>query len=161
MNKKRSDATQLLREEVQRVLATATAPLTSLQIAEEPGVASLGLGSSRVAMEMTAIYMVKNKPYPLKRIPCSHGRLKWEYFNPRVVKLAPTTLPVADRRAPEQPPVNAVNSNEFTFDPVAFDPPVEAESTVEPPEQAVTLPNGVKSITLTIGGVMVKIELGA
>lgn len=156
MGVKQSDRTVLLREAIKNVLDNATEPMTAVEINEKQEVFELGLGSTAVSMELSALYNVANKPWPIKRIPAEPGkRSKWVYFNPKVVKLA----------YKEKAPVNTVKSEdapavvspvpEFQFNPVEFVPEAAAA-----PEVNVPVPAGVKSITLSVAGVTIKIELG-
>lgn len=149
-----SDETVLIRDAIKVALDTATEPLTSDEVARHPEVQSLGLPHDMVSRELKALYDKSKKAWPLLRIPSSKpGRNKWEYFNPRVVKLAHK-----EKAAPA--PVNDVKSEpvpvpEFTFNPVEFVPePVAA------PDVSVPVPAGVKSVTLSVAGVTIKIELG-
>lgn len=157
-----SDETTLLRDAIQEVLAGATAPMTSQELYESDPVRSLGVDPNRVSRELKTLYELLVKPFPLKRVPNSQGRCMWAYFNPKVVKLAYTPAE-PPRPAPEQGPVNDVKSAEpeFHFNPVEFlHPSPVASATEDVAEPKVPEPTSkVKSITVSVAGVSIKIDL--
>lgn len=154
MAAKISDDTALLRLAIKEVLDQATEPLTSAQVASSPAVHWLGIGE-RTAIELANIYNMKAPPFRVKRIPSNVKGVKWQYFNPDVVKLAYTPAE-PPREAPPQEPVNTVKPQEFKFNPLDFLNPM-AESAVETVKPAPR--STVKSITVTVEGITVKIDL--
>lgn len=150
-----TDETILLRDAIKEVLDKANEPLSPDAIAEHSAVFGLGLPKARVSRELRAMYEVQKKPWPLLRIPSSSpGRSQWDYFNPNVV---PLVARGPDRRQePDPMPVNSVNPPAFEFNPVEFaaEPPAAPQG-----DASVAVPAGVKSITLTVSGVTVRIEL--
>lgn len=155
-----SDETTLLREAIGQTLAQATEPMTSGDVYDTPGVRSLGLSPDRVSRELKTMHSRVDKPFPLKRIPHGGpGKSKWAYFNPDVVKLAYTPAE-PPRAAPSQGPVNDDKSTPaFEFNPVEFVAPVAspATDTAEPPTPQPG--STVKSITVTVAGISIKIDL--
>lgn len=149
-----SEDTALLRIAIKDALDKATEPLSSAQVAQDPAVQQMGLGE-RTAIELANMYNMKAPPFPLKRIPSNVKGSRWQYFNPDVVQLAYTPAE-PQRAAPPLPPVNGVKLPEFAFNPVDFHPPAPAEAVELPSPPADTV---VKSITVTVAGITVKIDL--
>lgn len=157
MSRKQSDETTLVRMVIKEVLDTATEPMTAAAIAQHPAVVSMGVSRDKTSQELSAMYrLTTKKPFPLCRLPSSSNLAQYEYYNPDVVKLA------VGRRATDDTAVNDVNTQpeakpvqaaQFAFNPVEFQ--------AEPANAAVSVPAGVKSITLTIGGVNIRIELNS
>lgn len=153
-----TDETALLREAIKEALGNATEPMTSTQVADTPVVMELGLSSNRVSRELKAMHQKKKSSWPIKRIPsAAPGHNTWEYFNPDVVKLVARA---PDRRQAADPaPVNGVNPPPaFEFNPVEFEQAAVADAATGP-EVNVPVPPGVKSITMTVAGVTIKIDL--
>lgn len=149
MATKQSDESILLREVITEVLAGATEPLTNQEIHDDHRVRVLGLTADRVSRELSHMIRIAATKPKVSRVPSAKGLCKWAYFNPKVVKLA---------YAPSKPatpePAASVNdvkspAPEFHFDPVSFAlaaPEVPAAPTV-------------KSITVTVAGITVKIDI--
>lgn len=162
MSRKLSDETALLRMAIQEALASAVAPMSGAEVASCAPVASLGLESTRVSHELAQLYKRRAKLFPICRTWAATGKATFEYYNPDVVRLAVAPREerrMSPRREAPAAPVNGANSS-FEFNPIAFgrDPDLAPEV---PSAANVSLPSGVKSITLTVGGVVVRIELGA
>lgn len=152
-----SDETSLLRDAIGEVLSRATAPMSSVEIYDDAAVRTLGITTYRVSRELKALYKRQKQVFPLKRIPHHTGKSKWAYFNPRVVKLAYTPAE-PPREAPAQGPVNGVKP-EFTFDPIDFAPPAVTAEIADQPEPAPEPRSTVKSITVSVSGISIKIDL--
>lgn len=159
MSRKPSDETELLRMAIQEALASATAPMSGAEVASCAPVANLGLDSHRVSHELSQLYKRRAKLFPLCRTYAAAGKATYEYYNPEVVKMELVPREerrTAPRREDDQAALNAVNPapSEFQFDPVSF-----AAEPVPTSDANVSVPAGVRSITLTVGGVVVRIEL--
>ncbi len=166
MSKPISDDTAVLRLAIQQVLASAKAPMTSQQIAEHQEIVSLGLPDHRnkVAITLVNMYDLKKRGFRLCRVPTGQGRTKWEWYNPDVLPhlmFVPPKMP-----APVNPvksaPLNPVIPPGFEFNPVDFavaEPDPVPDAPYSEPVVPVQVPVGVKSITLSVAGVTIKIEL--
>lgn len=154
------DGTLLLRDAIRVVFAQASEPMTSTEVGDAPDVKELGLPLARVAIELSNMYTGKYKTFPIARIPAPSGsRCQWAYFNPEVVRLEYTPHVPKVRAAPVND-VKSAPAQEFLFDPVQMVMDMAAPSVDEPETPAVTVPAGVKTITLTVAGVSIKIEIG-
>jgi hypothetical protein len=155
MAKAASDKTVLLRAAIAEALNHATEPMTSAEIADTLWVKDLQLTNLDVAPEIAGLYNLRPRVrgYPLLRIPAGKGRFKWSYFNPKVV-----TLVAPPKAAAPAPPVNTVNSDApaFEFNPVDFDPVTPDVSPT--PTESVSVPAGLKSMRLSVGGVTITFE---
>ena len=150
-----TDETILLREAIEQVLREAARPMTSVQIHEAAAVRELGVSVKRVSHALRELWMLRRKPFPLGRVDAPTVRPKWEYYHMDVCN------PLAYRtRKPVE--VNDVNSEpqvqepEFQFNALEL-----GENELTPPAAQVQVPPGVKNITLSVGGVTIRIELNA
>jgi hypothetical protein len=149
-----SDKGSILRESIGLVLREAKEPLTNQDLAESQLLAGLEFTPNDVSMTLVKMFNSTRRPFPLKRIRL-HGRgAKWGYYNPEVVQVLedkprPKKTAAAEPPPPPAPPAPA----EFRFDPIDLPRELAAQ------EPTVTVPPGVKSITIRIGGVSIQVEL--
>lgn len=155
MSRAMTEKTQLIRTALESVLMDATRPMGATELYQHPDIAALGVSDKDVSNQLFQISKVKDKPFQLRRVflPAAGSSQKWGYYIQGVV-------PVVEDRRPEKPkpadppaPVSGA-PEDFTFNPVEFAPVCP-----EPGDAKVTVPPGVKCITLTVGGVGIRIEL--
>lgn len=153
-----SGETRILRAAITKVLMRATAPMPADEIARSPEVAATGLPRHKASLCVAHMYRLKNTGPTLHRIEFDDTRPA-KYYLPGVLsaslmggKAFDDGKSMATRKKPA--PVNNVKPEpqEFTFNPVEL----EAATPIDVP---VSVPPGVKCITLTVGGVSIKIEL--
>lgn len=163
-----SDKTVLLREALRTVLDKATAPMNAAEVNSYSEISRLGTFPHETAIELAHLWARKKSLFPIARIAGPKG---YEYFNPEVVKLSYPPLPKPGERVNSvKPPIPPVRP-EFEFNPVEFEAqaspahdPVDqvAETIDEPAEPAnVVVPAGVKCITISVGGVTIRVEMSS
>lgn len=168
--------TAILREAIEEVLLSASAPLTAMEIAQAPSVAALGVSEQNV---QSALYTMHQNPhlcaFKMVRVQASRGDTSawWEYYNPDVL----TTLPKRSdapratrrkkpaRRRADRASLPAAQPGEFKFNPEEFlqDIPESARQVgpfpVEPGSAPVAPERKPRAMSISVGGVTVRIEM--
>lgn len=95
-------------ETIEYVLATASAPMTSVQIAQHPDMEAINAGVDNTSRLLWQLVTAKHKPFPIARIPYhGPGSPQWEYYDPsRINPLISNALRDDEQAEPE---VNTVN----------------------------------------------------
>lgn len=144
--------TQLLRELIPAVLARQTRPVPASEIAQAPEISSLNLSEPAKDTSNALTGMYRNRKYPhLKRVfqPQPGRSTKWGWFDARAVT---DVAEVAKTKPAAKAPPRV--EPEFKFDPVELTAPATT-----PAAPVVSLPPGVRSITIQTGGVSIHINL--
>ena len=152
------DETRVLREAITQVLMRATRPMTSSELASAAEVAATGIPKHKAALCVAHMYRLKSG-LVLHRID---NDVPGKYYVPsilpdKLLKGVPFSEEGTKRVAA---PVNPVKSGPaakvFEFDADKFELQAVPAANVDVPVQ---VPAGVKCITLSVGGVSIKIEL--
>jgi hypothetical protein len=164
MARKLSDRFANIRAALELVFESATVPLTAGAIAEHSIMATEGFTASEVSSALSRLLKLDHPPFPLNRILVGVGNNRWAWYNPSVIPQLedkPRTPPpppdgatvvkewsatgsTITQAAPPPPP-------DFKFDPLPF--------SREQAQPTVDVPPGVKSITVSVGKVSIRIEL--
>lgn len=148
-----------LRLAIRDVLAMATEPLTSPQIAGTLAVQQTGASIVEVSNALYNLMRLKRKAFPLKRLANpGKGQAQWQYYNPTVIK----PLSVASKVVSAPPTRGEDATLENTKVPeFHFNPWLEQPEPIRPgqPDEGVVVTQGVKAVTVTVGGVVIRIEL--
>lgn len=143
-----NDRWTTLREAIELVLNEAKEPLTAQVIASTPLVKDLGFTANEVSVYLVKHMMLKHPRFPIKRIRVSgRNRARWAYYNPNV---NPQLEDRPRKPEPAPAPVDGTAGQKLEFNPIPEAPP---------PASTVVIPPHVKSLTLEVGGVKLRIEL--
>lgn len=150
-----TEKNELLRTAIHVALLDAKQPMSSRDLANHPDVRVLGLDMKAVSNQLYQLCEIKKKPFPIRRtfMTAASSPQKWGYYLGGVTPVIENAPPEKPKPADPPAPVSGA-PEDFTFNPVEFAP-----VRPEPGDAKVTVPPGVKCITLTVGGVGIRIEL--
>lgn len=143
-----TERTQLVRMAIADILREATTPQTGEDMARHQAATCIEANARELAARARELCGLKAPPFPIDSVLVTPG--KRGFFDPTRVAVD-RTAGAKRKKVRRKNPVTPVATPEtdFTFNPIEL----------EEREPAVQLPANAKSISLTVGGVSIRIEL--
>lgn len=162
LSRETKDHTLLVRYGIAEALSSATQPMTLPQIAAHPAVASLGVSNTLVSNTIVGMFKNRQLRHTIAKTIATGGErnTRWAYYDPRITAVAAKVAAAAKpaEKPAEKPAIVTGSACDFTFNPVEFDTPP-----THPPTQGADasfeVPKNAKAVTISIGGVTVRIDL--
>lgn len=112
------DRRSQLIDTIHYVLATATTPLTSVQVAQHPDMVAINAGVDNTSRLLWQLVKAKKKPFAIARIPYhGPGAPQWEYYDP--TRLAPLIAKALVEPTEDEPEADSGNQ-ELALNPMDF-----------------------------------------
>lgn len=159
-NRDIKERTQLVRMAIADILREAVKPLAGEDMEKHQAARCIEANGRELAARARELCALKAPPFPIDSVLLTPG--KRGFFDPTRVavdRTAGAKRRKPRRRKPEPSKIVATSESDFTFNPIpaAWDPDGMPEE--RPAQPTVQLPANAKSISLSVGGVTIRIEL--